>query len=106
MTRAPSATALDGLAQLLGPKGFTADPGTMAPWLTDWRGKYHGIAAAMLSPATTEEVAAVVRLCAAEDIALVPQGGNSGMVGGATPDGSGHQLLLQPAADEPHSRDR
>src|SRR3546814_17989285 len=66
----------------------------MAPWLTDWRGKYHGRAAAMLSPATTGEVAAVVRLCAQEDAALVPQGGNSGMVGGATPDSSGTQLLL------------
>src|SRR3546814_10931072 len=48
----------------------------------------------MLSPATTGEVAAVVRLCAQEDAALVPQGGNSGMVGGATPDSSGTQLLL------------
>ena len=57
----------------------------MAPWLTDWRGKYHGRAAAMLSPATTEEVAAVVRLCGDARAALVPQGGNSGMVGGATP---------------------
>src|SRR3546814_19923267 len=66
----------------------------MAPWLTDWRGKYHGRAAAMLSPATTEEVAAVVRLCGEEGAALVPQGGNSGMVGGAPPDASGTQLLL------------
>lgn len=66
----------------------------MAPWLTDWRGKYHGSAAAMLSPATTEDVAEIVRLCAAEGVAIVPQGGNSGMVGGATPDASGHQLLL------------
>src|SRR3546814_7088183 len=48
----------------------------------------------MLSPASTEEVAAVVRLCADAKVALVPQGGNSGMVGGATPDDSGDQLLL------------
>nr|WP_243853605.1 FAD-binding oxidoreductase [Sphingopyxis panaciterrae] len=85
---------MDALARLLGPKGFTADPDAMAPWLTDWRGKYHGAAAAMLSPATTEEVAAVVTLCAENDVALVPQGGNSGMVGGATPDESGNALLL------------
>lgn len=94
MTRAPSSSLLQALEALLGPKGFTADAAMMAPWLTDWRGKYHGAAAAMLSPASTEEVAAIVRLCADAGAAIVPQGGNSGMVGGATPDGSGHQLLL------------
>ncbi len=94
MTRPPSASLLDAIANLLGPKGYSADPDAMAPWLTDWRGKYHGRAAAMLSPATTDEVASVVRLCAEAEVALVPQGGNSGMVGGATPDASGAQLLL------------
>lgn len=94
MTSAPSPGTLDALAAMLGPKGFTTDADAMAPWLTDWRGKYHGAAAAMLSPATTGEVAAVVRLCADNDVALVPQGGNSGMVGGATPDASGKTVLL------------
>ncbi|MBB6424454.1 FAD-binding oxidoreductase [Sphingopyxis sp. JAI128] len=94
MTRRPSTTLLARLADLLGPKGFSVDADVMAPWLTDWRGKYRGAAAAMLSPATTEEVAAVVRLCADAGAALVPQGGNSGMVGGATPDTSGDQLLI------------
>jgi FAD/FMN-containing dehydrogenase len=94
MTRPPSESLLDAFANLLGPKGYSADPDAMAPWLTDWRGKYHGRAPAMLSPATTEEVAAIVRLCAEAEVALVPQGGNSGMVGGATPDASGDQLLL------------
>ena len=94
MSRAPSSAFLDRLAALLGPKGYTADSDIMAPWLTDWRGKYTGQAAAMLSPASTEEVAAVVRLCVEERAALVPQGGNSGMVGGATPDAGGDQLLL------------
>lgn len=94
MTRPPSASLLAALEEQLGPKGYSADADTMAPWLTDWRGKYHGRAAAMLSPATTEEVAAIVRLCAEADVALVPQGGNSGMVGGATPDASGDQILL------------
>lgn len=94
MTSAPSPATLDALARLLGPKGFTTDADAMAPWLTDWRGKYRGAAAAMLSPETTEEVAAIVRLCAEYDVALVPQGGNSGMVGGATPDASGNAVLL------------
>lgn len=94
MTRPPSPALLARLSALLGPKGYATDADTLAPWLTDWRGKYHGAAAAMLSPATTEEVAATVRLCAEEGVAVVPQGGNSGMVGGATPDDSGTQLLL------------
>jgi FAD/FMN-containing dehydrogenase len=94
MTQAPSPSLLADLAALLGPKGFSADAETLAPWLTDWRGKYHGRTAAMLSPASAEEVAAIVRLCADAKVALVPQGGNSGMVGGATPDESGDQLLL------------
>ena len=94
MSHPPSPRLLQALADLLGPKGFSVDADAMAPWLTDWRGKYHGQAAAMLSPASTEEVAEIVRLCAAEGAAIVPQGGNSGMVGGATPDASGHQLLL------------
>ena len=94
MTRPPSESLLDALANLLGTRGYSADPDAMAPWLTDWRGKYHGRAAAMLSPATTDEVASIVRLCAETEVALVPQGGNSGMVGGATPDPSGNQLLL------------
>ncbi|MGQ2935197.1 MAG: FAD-binding oxidoreductase [Sphingopyxis sp.] len=94
MTRPPSASLLNAFANLLGPKGYSADPDAMAPWLTDWRSKYHGRAAAMLSPASTDEVASIVRLCAEAEVALVPQGGNSGMVGGATPDASGDQLLL------------
>ena len=79
---------------LLGGRGFTDDHAAMAPWLTDWRGRYHGAAAAMLSPASTREVAAVVGLCAKHGIAIVPQGGNSGMVAGATPDRSGAAVLL------------
>src|SRR3546814_12009921 len=94
MTRAPSTSLLGDLAALLGPKGYSADADTIAPWLTDWRGKYHGRAAAMLSPASTDEVAAIVRLCADARVALVPQGGNSGMGGGAPPDASGTPLPL------------
>jgi FAD/FMN-containing dehydrogenase len=94
MASSPSPAALDALAALLGPKGFTADRDVMAPWLTDWRGTFHGATPAMLSPATTEEAAAAVRICLQHRVAIVPQGGNSGMVGGATPDASGTQLLF------------
>ena len=90
----PSEDLLDKLAARLGPKGLTRDPAEMAPFLTDWRDRYHGGAAAMLSPATREEVASIVAWCAEAGVPLVPQGGNTGMVGGATPDPSGAALLL------------
>jgi len=85
---------LADLAALLGPRGFTTDPDLLAPWLTDWRGRYTGRALGLASPANAEEVAALVRLAAAHGIPLVPQGGNSGMSGGATPDASGTSLLV------------
>jgi FAD/FMN-containing dehydrogenase len=94
MLRPPSDAMLAQLAAGLGPKGFTRDLDAMTPWLTDWRGRYRGACAALLAPATTAEVQAIVRLCADNDVALVPQGGNSSMVGGATPDGGGGALLL------------
>ncbi len=79
---------------LLGLKGFTRDPDLVDPWLTDWRGRYTGRALGLASPATTQEVAALVRLCAHHAIPIVPQGGNSGMAGGATPDESGDGIIL------------
>ncbi|MET0138085.1 MAG: FAD-binding oxidoreductase [Sphingobium sp.] len=70
------------------------DPELVAPWTMDWRGKYRGAAAAILSPRTVEEVASILRLATAHQIALVPQGGNSSMVGGATPPADGRALIL------------
>jgi FAD/FMN-containing dehydrogenase len=90
----PSTPLLSELAALLGPRGFTQDADLLAPWLTDWRGRYTGQALGLASPANTEEVAALVQLAAAHRIPLVPQGGNSGMSGGATPDESGQSLLV------------
>lgn len=85
---------LSELKDFLGPKGFNDDPHAMAPWLTDWRGRYTGRAAALVSPANTREVAEIVRWAALHRTAIVPQGGNSGMVAGATPDNSGNQIIL------------
>ncbi|MBX7480985.1 FAD-binding oxidoreductase [Qipengyuania qiaonensis] len=81
-------------ADLLGTRGFTFDPELVEPWLTDWRGRYTGKAVGLASPASTEEVARFVTLCAAHDVPIVPQGGNSGMSGGATPDESGASVVL------------
>ena len=81
-------------AALLGPKGVVTDPDDIAPWTSDWRGRYHGAAAAILAPGSTQEVAATVALAAELGVALVPQGGNTSMVGGATPPADGSALIL------------
>ncbi|WP_324743329.1 FAD-binding oxidoreductase [Tsuneonella sp. CC-YZS046] len=85
---------LEAATAILGPRGLTRDPEIMESWLTDWRGVYTGAALALASPASTEEVCALVRYCAENNVPIVPQGGNSGMVGGATPDRSGQSILL------------
>ena len=66
----------------------------LAAWEQDWRGRIRGKALAVVRPASTEEVAAVVKACAASGAAIVPQGGNTGLVTGSVPDGSGTQVLL------------
>jgi FAD/FMN-containing dehydrogenase len=94
MARPAPPALLDELRSQLGPRGFTREAEAMAPWLSDWRGRYRGRAAALLSPESTAEVQAIVAACARDGVALVPQGGNTSMVGGATPDESGGSLLL------------
>ena len=91
----------DGEAQLiqaarerLGAKAIITDPAEIEPWVTDWRGRVHGAAPAMLAPGSTEEVAEIVRLAAEHRVPLVPQGGNTGMAAGATPPADGSALLL------------
>lgn len=91
---ADTRTFLDEASEVLGPKGLTALAEDLEPWVTDWRGRYTGRALALASPKSTQEVAALVRLCARHRIPIVPQGGNSGMAGGATPDASGEAVLL------------
>jgi FAD/FMN-containing dehydrogenase len=85
---------LDEATALLGPRGLTTDHERMDAWLTDWRGRYTGRALALASPGSATEVAALVRLCAAYGVPIVPQGGNSGMAGGATPDTTGTAIVL------------
>ena len=65
-----------------------------APYLTDWRKRYVGAAQAVVRPASTAEVAAVVRACAESRTPMVPQGGNTGLVGGGTPDASGRAVVV------------
>src|ERR1044072_2972611 len=77
-----------------GPKAPITDAETIAPWLSDWRGRYHGASPALLSPASRDEVATIVGLAHQTRVPLVPQGGNTSMVGGATPATDGSSLIL------------
>ena len=85
---------LDELKSIVGPEGWVTDDSVLAPHLTEWRGAVRGRTALMVSPASTEQVAAVVRACARQGVAVVPQGGNTGMCAGAVPDDSGEQILI------------
>jgi FAD/FMN-containing dehydrogenase len=91
---APDAAALAALAAAAGPGNASTDAALLAPHLTDWRGKFHGRSALLLQPRTTAEVQAIVRAAAAHRVPLVPQGGNTGLVGGGIPDASGAAVLL------------
>ena len=82
------------LRAILGTGGLLEDPGLIAPYLVDFRRLFHGASPFVARPATTAQVSSVVQLCAQSRIALVPQGGNTGYCGGATPDGSGTQIIL------------
>jgi len=76
---------LESLRAVVGAAHILTDPNDIAPYVTDWRGRYTGPALAIVSPGDTPEVAEVVRLCAQAGVAIVPQGGNTGLCGGATP---------------------
>jgi FAD/FMN-containing dehydrogenase len=85
---------IDAMTARFGPKAALTDADAIAPWLNDWRGRYHGSAPAILQPDSTDGVAAAVAFAAQHGVALVPQGGNTSMVGGATPPADGSALIL------------
>jgi FAD/FMN-containing dehydrogenase len=84
---------LDALRDIVGASNVLTGADA-APWLVDWRERYRGQALAVVRPDTTDEVSAVVRACVAADAPIVPQGGNTGLCGGATPDASGRAVVL------------
>jgi len=83
----------ESLKQILG-EAHVLQEGDAAPFLTDWRGRYQGRALAVVRPGSVQELVEVVRWCKHHRVPMVPQGGNTGMCGGATPDGSGEALLI------------
>ena len=80
-----SADTLARLKSAAGANGFTEDPAEIAPHLEEWRGKYHGQTSLLLKPASTAEVSAVLAICNETKTPIVPQGGNTGLVGGQIP---------------------
>jgi FAD/FMN-containing dehydrogenase len=82
------------LIEALSEKAVIGDAETMAPYLAEQRGRYKGTAPFVLRPGSTEEVAAAVKLCRAAGVAIVPQGGNTGLVAGAVPFEEDHAVLL------------
>lgn len=81
-------------AEIIGRPYVLVDDKDIAPYVTDWRGRYHGRARCVLRPGSTEEVAALVRECARAGVPMVPQGGNTGLVGGGVPRESGHEVVI------------
>ena len=90
----PSPELLERLRGALGPVGFIDDPEACARYLVDERQLYQGASSAVLRPASTEEVSKAVTLCAEYGVCVVPQGGNTGYMGGAVPGLEGHPSLL------------
>jgi FAD/FMN-containing dehydrogenase len=82
------------LSEIVGANACIADPADMAPYLHEERGLYHGKAALVLRPASTQEVAKIVTACAASKTPIVPQGGNTGLCGGAAPHEDASEVIL------------
>ena len=85
---------IQALQAIVGQDQVITAASDLEPYLIDWRKRYRGTALAAVRPAKTDEVAKVVQLCAQEKIAIVPQGGNTGMCGGATPNPQGRQIVI------------
>jgi FAD/FMN-containing dehydrogenase len=91
MTAPVPADVISRLKSVLGEDGWSTDPARLAPKLVEWRDRWSGTAPLLVLPKTTAEVAAVIGVCAASGVAIIPQGGNTGLVGGQIPQG---EILL------------
>jgi FAD/FMN-containing dehydrogenase len=87
-------TLQERLADIVGAAQVLIAPEDTKPYLTDWRRQYSAPAECVVRPASTQEVSQVVALCAREGVAIVPQGGNTGLVGGSVPTGARREVVL------------
>lgn len=90
----PSAETVDALARIVGEDHAIRDEADMAPYLTEWRDRYRGKAALVLKPGSTEEVSSLLKFANEACTAIVPQGGNTGLVGGQIPFESGDEVIV------------
>lgn len=89
-----SQSHLDNLKKIAGPKGYSEDPETIAPHIIEPRGKFYGNTPIVLYPDRTEMVSEIIKYCAEHNIKIVPQGGNTGLVGGSVPGLDGNEILV------------
>ena len=101
-----AAPLLATLRAIVGEANVLTSDADVAPYVTDWRDRYHGRARAVVRPSSTAEVAAAVRCCAEHGVPLVPQGGNTGLCGGATPHEAGGEVVVSLSRLESPARDR
>ena len=99
MAQIPTATV--ALLDQFGPTAVLTDADAMAAYTLDWRGKYPSDALAVVRPDSTAMVADVVRLCAKHDVAITPQGGNTGLVGGSVPTQPRREIVLSLDTSDP-----
>ena len=96
--KTPPRLSIDGaiarIKGVVGPRGWLAEPDDVAPYLVEARGLYHGKTRLVVRPAATAAVADIVQLCAASGLAIVPQGGNTGLVGGSVPPPERDNIVL------------
>jgi FAD/FMN-containing dehydrogenase len=85
---------LDRLRAIVGPSGHIDDPADMEPYVAEWRGRYRGATPLVLRPATTQELSDLMRACAEAGVPVVPQGGNTGLVGGSIPSANNSEVLI------------
>jgi len=91
---AVSDAVLDSLKAIVGPQGWLSAASDIEPYVLDWRRKWPGISPLVLRPATTSQVAEIMQLASSEGITIVPQSGNTGLVGGSGPRGNGRDVVL------------
>jgi FAD/FMN-containing dehydrogenase len=90
----PSQDTIDALVRIVGEEHAIRDEAAMTPYLVEWRDRYRGKAALVLRPGETEEVAAILKCANETKTAIVPQGGNTGLVGGQIPFETGHEVVV------------
>ncbi|HSH08290.1 MAG TPA: FAD-binding oxidoreductase [Burkholderiales bacterium] len=94
MSAVPQTRFIEALAAIVGAANVLTEAGDMAPYLVDWRKQFSGPADCVVRPANTAEVAAVVAQCARAGVAIVPQGGNTGLCGASVPGGRQREIVL------------